>query len=110
MHADAAVPEQWQVQIQTRIQNRASVYLFSDTLSDEQIRETLLKPCRDIERLVLEKGGRVAVASEMATNNNRTCYNNERMYEHDCKCGRRARRTHRGGQNMAENGFNVTVV
>ena len=61
MRADTAVPEQWQVQIQTRIQNRASVYLFSDTLSDEQIRETLLKPCRDIERLVLEKGGRVAV-------------------------------------------------
>lgn len=55
------LPEQWQAQIQTRIQKRAEVYLYSECLSNEQIKEALLIPCRNIEELVKEKGGCVAV-------------------------------------------------
>jgi nickel-dependent lactate racemase len=58
---EKTLPEQWQVQIQTRIQKRAKVYLYSDSLSDEKILEAMLIPCRDIEELVREKGGSVAV-------------------------------------------------
>jgi lactate racemase len=40
--------DQWQAQIQAMIQLKAEVYVYSDHLSDEQIREALLLPCRDI--------------------------------------------------------------
>ncbi|OQC12836.1 MAG: hypothetical protein BWX72_01825 [Firmicutes bacterium ADurb.Bin080] len=53
-------PEQWQVQIQTRIQKRADVYLYSN-LSDKEVEEAMLKPCHGIEKLLKEKGGIVAV-------------------------------------------------
>jgi len=52
--------DQWQVQIQARIQLRADVFVYSHNLSDEQIRGALFEPCRDIEALVvklLEKYG-----------------------------------------------------
>ncbi len=55
------MPEQWQVQIQTRIQKKANVYVYSDCLSDEEIKQALLLPCRDIEALVRLLGGSVAV-------------------------------------------------
>jgi lactate racemase len=41
--------DQWQAQIQAQIQLKANVYVFSENLSDSQIRESLLKPCRSIE-------------------------------------------------------------
>ena len=41
--------DQWQVQIQAQIQQRAAVYVCSDGLSDEQIARALFIPCRDIE-------------------------------------------------------------
>jgi lactate racemase len=41
--------DQWQVQIQAQIQQRAEVYVYSDGLSDEQISRALFIPCRDIE-------------------------------------------------------------
>ena len=44
--------DQWQAQIQARIQKKADVYVYSDYLSDDQIAQALLKPCRDIPALV----------------------------------------------------------
>ncbi len=44
--------DQWQVQIQAQIQSRAEVYVYSDSLSDEQIQQALFLPCRDIETTV----------------------------------------------------------
>jgi nickel-dependent lactate racemase len=44
--------DQWQVQIQAQIQQKADVYVYSDGLSDEQIERALFIPCRDIERIV----------------------------------------------------------
>ena len=41
--------DQWQAQIQAQIQLKADVYVYSDNLSDEQIRAALLKPCHSIE-------------------------------------------------------------
>ncbi len=41
--------DQWQVQIQAQIQKRAEVHVFSDGLTDEQITQAMLIPCRDIE-------------------------------------------------------------
>lgn len=40
--------DQWQAQIQAMIQLKADVYVYSDHLSDAQIRDALLLPCRDI--------------------------------------------------------------
>jgi len=45
-------PDQWQVQIQAMIQLRADVYVYSDGLSDNQIRQALFIPCRNIEQTV----------------------------------------------------------
>ena len=41
--------DQWQVQIQALIQQHADVYVYSDGLSDAQIRAALFRPTRDIE-------------------------------------------------------------
>jgi nickel-dependent lactate racemase len=40
--------DQWQAQIQARIQLRAVVYVYSDNLTDAQIQAALLRPCRNI--------------------------------------------------------------
>ncbi len=59
-------PEQWQAQIQSLIQRRAEVLVYS-SLSDETLKKAHLKPCRDVAATVLEKlkqhgpGARVAV-------------------------------------------------
>ena len=45
-------PDQWQVQIQAMIQLRAEVHVYSDGLTDGQIRRALFTPCRNIERTV----------------------------------------------------------
>ena len=41
--------DQWEAQIQARIQQVADVYVYADGLSDDEIRGMLLEPCRDIE-------------------------------------------------------------
>ena len=41
--------DQWEVQIQAQIQQRADVYVKSSYLSPDQVREALLKPCTSIE-------------------------------------------------------------
>jgi nickel-dependent lactate racemase len=43
-----SVQDQWQVQIQAQIQEKAEVYVYSHNLSDEQIAQALFKPTRDI--------------------------------------------------------------
>jgi nickel-dependent lactate racemase len=47
-------PDQWQVQVQARIQLRADVYVRSDGLNDAQIQRALLRPCHDIDRTIAE--------------------------------------------------------
>ena len=52
--------DQWQVQLQSQIQRRADVYVYSDGLTDEQIERALFIPCRNLEQTVwqlLEKYG-----------------------------------------------------
>ncbi len=69
-----ALPEpqqdQWSAQIQARVQLKASVYLYSDSFTDEQIRAALLTPCRDVPatlaalRAELGPGARICVLPE----------------------------------------------
>lgn len=60
IESNEIIPEQWQVQIQTRIQKKAKVYLYS-SLSDDKVRLAMLEPCKDIEGLVNKLQGSVAV-------------------------------------------------
>lgn len=59
--------DQWQVQVQAQIQRRARVHLYTDGLTDEQIRQAHLRRCDDVaataERLAAEAGpgARIAV-------------------------------------------------
>lgn len=46
--------DQWQVQIQAMVQLKADVYVYSDGLSDAQIRQAHLIPCRHIEDTLAE--------------------------------------------------------
>jgi nickel-dependent lactate racemase len=46
--------DQWQVQIQAQIQQEASVYVYSDGLTDEQIEQALFRPCCNIEATVAQ--------------------------------------------------------
>ena len=46
--------DQWQVQIQARIQRKADVYVHADGLSDEEITQCLLRPCPRIEDTLAE--------------------------------------------------------
>jgi nickel-dependent lactate racemase len=41
--------DQWQAQIQAKVQLKADVYVYSEYLSDDQIASALMKPCRSIE-------------------------------------------------------------
>jgi nickel-dependent lactate racemase len=41
--------DQWEAQIQARVQQRAEVFVYSSYLSDEVLREMLLQPCHNIE-------------------------------------------------------------
>jgi nickel-dependent lactate racemase len=52
--------DQWTVQVQAQIQQRANVLVYSDGLTDAQIRRALLQPCRDIAQAV-SGAARVAV-------------------------------------------------
>ena len=52
--------DQWQIQIQAQIQQRADVYVYSGGLTDEQIERALFIPCSNIEQTVwqlIEKYG-----------------------------------------------------
>jgi nickel-dependent lactate racemase len=49
-----ACQDQWEAHIQALIQQRADVYVYSDGLSEEQIHQALLKPCRKIEDTLAE--------------------------------------------------------
>lgn len=60
VQSETTLPEQWQAQIQARIQKKAKVYVYS-SLTDEKITEAMFLPCHDIEALVKTLGGRVAV-------------------------------------------------
>lgn len=57
--------DKWQVQIQAQVQKKADVYLYSEHLTDDQVRGALLQPCRDVgallDRLIREKGARICV-------------------------------------------------
>ena len=48
------IPDQWQVQIQARVQQRARLLFHSDGLSDEQIRAAHLEPIDDVSKTVAE--------------------------------------------------------
>ena len=54
-----SAPDQWQVQIQAMIQQKAQVYIYSDGLTDEQILQALFIPCRDIHRTLSELSARL---------------------------------------------------
>jgi len=60
--------DQWQVQIQAGIQKRADVYVFSEGLSEDQVREALFIPCRDLvdtlAKLRLRYGPRLCILPE----------------------------------------------
>jgi len=46
--------DQWQVQKQAMIQKKADIYVYSDGLTDRQIRSAMLLPCRSIEATLVE--------------------------------------------------------
>ncbi len=49
---DCHCQDAWQAQIHAQVCEKADVYLFSHNLTDEQIKKSLLKPCRDIAKTV----------------------------------------------------------
>lgn len=64
--SDETIPDQWQVQIQARVQQRARVMVHTDGLTDEQLRAAHLEPAADVSetvaRLVREQpDARIAV-------------------------------------------------
>ena len=57
------IPDQWQVQIQARIQLKAQVLLRTDGLSDESVRAAHLQPIRDVQAAVEELAGGTTLVS-----------------------------------------------
>jgi nickel-dependent lactate racemase len=51
---DFACMDQWQAQVQAMVQLRAEVHVYSDGLTDDQIRQALLIPCHSIEETLAE--------------------------------------------------------
>lgn len=49
-----AVQDMWQAQIHALICKKAAVHFYSDNLTDEQIQQGFMKPCRDIGACVRE--------------------------------------------------------
>jgi nickel-dependent lactate racemase len=49
------IPDQWQVQVQANIQTRATVVMYTDHLSDEELAQVHLAQTRDIAATVLEE-------------------------------------------------------
>ncbi len=58
----------WQVQIQAQVQSHADCFVYSEGLSDDQIKMCLMEPCRDlsmmIEKLIKQYGERVCILPE----------------------------------------------
>ena len=60
-------PDQWQVQIQARIQQRARIAVKADGLTGDQLRAAHIEPCHDIAKAVDQErrrvgdGGRICV-------------------------------------------------
>jgi nickel-dependent lactate racemase len=44
--------DQWEAQVQAQIQKKATVHVYADGLSDEELRHALVTPCRSIEDTV----------------------------------------------------------
>lgn len=65
---DFSLQDQWQVQIQAQVQQKADVYVYSDGLTDQQIREALFVPSRSLEsdltQLMQRYGERVCILPE----------------------------------------------
>lgn len=57
--------DQWQAQIQATIQSKADVYVYSDGLTDDQIRSALLRPVRNIEDLVKDLVGQIGLQARI---------------------------------------------
>jgi nickel-dependent lactate racemase len=53
------VPDQWQVQIQARIQVKAEVFVHSSYLSDGDLFQAHLRPAPDVSALVAEQVARI---------------------------------------------------
>lgn len=51
---ERTIADQWQVQMQARVQVKARVLVYADGLTDQQLRDAQLEPCRDIEAAVAE--------------------------------------------------------
>lgn len=70
MKAQSTRQDQWQAQIQARIQKKADVYVYSDNLTANQIEDALLIPCNDIAKTVDElrnrygRDARIAIIPE----------------------------------------------
>lgn len=65
---DFSLQDQWQVQVQAQVQQKADVYVYSEGLTDQQIREALFIPGRSLEsdltQLMQRYGERVCVLPE----------------------------------------------
>jgi nickel-dependent lactate racemase len=46
--------DQWQAHVQALVQSKADVFVRSDGLTDDQIRSSLLRPCRRIEQTIVD--------------------------------------------------------
>lgn len=62
-------PDQWQAQIQAKIQMKANVHVYAGGLSDQELREAKVFPCRSIEATLAEilarkPGATIAVLPE----------------------------------------------
>ncbi len=57
--------DQWEAQIQARVQQLAEVYVHSSHLSDEQVRGMLMHPCDDIEGTLARLGERYGPGSRI---------------------------------------------
>ena len=44
--------DQWEALVQARIQRKATVHVYADGLSDEELKRALVMPCRSIEETV----------------------------------------------------------
>jgi nickel-dependent lactate racemase len=56
--ADRAVPDQWQAQIQAKIQARTRVLVHAGGLADDDLRAAHVEPVDDVEAAVLDAAGR----------------------------------------------------
>jgi nickel-dependent lactate racemase len=54
LNSDFPRQDQWQAQIQTQIQQKADVYLYTENLTEKQIFDSLLIPSKSIENTIRE--------------------------------------------------------